>query len=270
MTGEQGGKSRPGPLRLCWRVCRCLLLGWLTLVIGAHLMGDRLLFIPPSRPASPPQAWVGDIALYLHGELDGGTPVLLHCHGNAEIADDLAAWASELVAAGLSVLIVEYPGYGASPGRPSAAGASRSARAAYDWLIDQGVAAERIVVHGRSVGGGPAAALAAEVPIAGLILESTFVAPSRVLLRPPLIPFDPYPVRRQLRRLHRPVAVLHGSRDQVIPVWHGRALAAAAVHLLAFHEEPAADHNDLSLVMDRYAERLAAWAWQMIDTPEGP
>lgn len=121
-------------------------------------------------------------------------PLLVFTHGNAELIDNFADQFTIPRAAGYAVLLVEYPGYG------------------------------------RSLGGGAACILATSRPVAALILESSFTsvrALGRQLLVPGFLIRDPFDNLVALRSYRGPLLVLHGDRDEVIPVEHGRQLAAA-------------------------------------------
>ncbi len=126
-----------------------------------------------------------------------------------------------------------YRGYPGSSGTPSEAGITLDARAAWDFVVEElGIGPDRIVLHGRSLGGAVAATLAEEVQPAGLVLEST---PRSVLeLAIPQAPGLPvgallkHPFRTDLRApgIRTPTLVVHSSDDHVVPVEHGRWLAS--------------------------------------------
>ena len=95
-------------------------------------------------------------------------PAIVFAHGNGERAEDWLDQFGDLQAAGIDVLIVEYPGYGIAEGTPTQTSITNAILAGYDWLRDQrGLGGERIVAYGRSLGGGAAAQLAARRPVAG-------------------------------------------------------------------------------------------------------
>jgi fermentation-respiration switch protein FrsA (DUF1100 family) len=124
-----------------------------------------------------------------------------------------------------------------------------------------GVHPSRLVLYGRSVGGGPASDLAARLPIGGLVLESTFTSAFVVMTRIPLLPFDRFPNLRHVRKVHAPVLVIHGTADEVIPVSHGRRLYDAANDPKQSLWVDGTHHNDLPLVAGpRYWTALAAFA----------
>lgn len=159
-------------------------------------------------------------------------PALLFTHGNAELIDywEDDAWSWREM--GVAVLLLEYPGYGRSGGHPSQASVSRAATAAFDFLAGRNeVDPGRIVVYGRSVGGGPASVLTRERPVAALVLQSTFTdvpAMARRFLFPPFLVRDRFDGRAAVAEYGGPVLVFHGRNDDLIPFEHGEALAEAA------------------------------------------
>jgi fermentation-respiration switch protein FrsA (DUF1100 family) len=173
-------------------------------------------------------------------------PVLIFTHGNGELIDYWLDPFEHVRGWGVGVLLVEYPGYGRSGGRPSEASISRTMNAAWDHLAGRpDVDAGRIIAWGRSLGGGAACNLAAERSVAALILESSFtgVGPlgRRFGLFGPLVR-DRFDNLAAVASYEGPVLVLHGERDAIVPAEHGRALADAArdseLHLLP------CGHND--------------------------
>lgn len=177
-----------------------------------------------------------------------GAPVVVIFHGNAghrgsafEKFRPIAGWRYGL-------LIADYRGYGGNPGVPSEDGLLADARSALDAL---GPAAERAVLYGESLGSGVAVALAAERPVAGVILEAPFTSiadvaqthywytPAKWLVR------DRFDSLTRIGRIGAPLLVLHGGRDDTIPPRLGRRLheTASEPKRLWFHAE--ANHIDL-------------------------
>lgn len=185
----------------------------------------------------------------------GDLPVLLHCHGNGGNISHrlplLLNWSQR----GLGFFLFDYRGYGLSDGKPSETGIYQDALAAYDFLVQElQVAPARLVVQGHSLGGVVALRLAAQRPVAGLILEATFARsadlaayhyfwlPTRWLWRHK---FDATPY---LVALGMPKLVVHGGVDQIVPLFLGRQLFAALPEPKEFYLIPAADHNNLESV----------------------
>ena len=165
----------------------------------------------------------------------GARGVVLFLHGNAGDIGDRVPTAALLQRLRVDVLLVDYRGYGHSSGRPSEEGTYRDAEAMWRHLTEaRGVAPERIVVHGRSLGGAVAAWLAARTRPGGVILESTFTSLPDVAAR--LYPFLPvrrlmrvrYPLLEHLRGLRSPLLVVHSEDDRLVPFDHARAILEAA------------------------------------------
>ena len=191
---------------------------------------------------------------------------LLLCHGNAGNVGDRVLHAALLTAAGFDVLLFDYRGYGRSSGRPSEDGTYRDARAALTCLLERpAVDPRRVVYLGESLGGAVAVDLALERPPAGLVLLSAFTG-VRALGRlhypfvpPGLVP-DAYPTLRRIRELRAPLLVLHGDRDEIVPLSQGRALFEAAPGSKRMHVFPGLGHNDLvPLAGAKLARVIATW-----------
>lgn len=170
---------------------------------------------------------------------------LLVSHGNAEDLGDIRPWLDDMREAGFSVLAYDYEGYGTSQGKPSEKATYEDESAAYDFLaVNLGTPPDRIIIFGRSVGTGPAVQLATIRPAAALVLQSPFLSAFRVLTRVPLFPFDRFPNYRRIRHVHCPLLIMHGTKDSVINIWHGRTLFELANEPKQFVALEGADHND--------------------------
>src|SRR5215471_12144047 len=169
---------------------------YLALLLCAVFLTDKVLFQPhPSSYRDGPEILKLTTrtgkkisALYLINPKAKFT--LLVSHGNAEDLGDDRFWLEELQRAGFNILAYDYEGYGTSEGKPGEQAVYDDENAAYDYLTQSlRIAADRIIIYGRSVGSGPAVHLAARKPAAALILQSPFVSAFRVLTRIPLLPF---------------------------------------------------------------------------------
>jgi fermentation-respiration switch protein FrsA (DUF1100 family) len=199
----------------------------------------------------------------------GGAPALghvLHFHGNAGNISHRLDEAAVLSAAGLDVLLFDYRGYGRSTGSPGEGGTYQDARAAREALLRQpGVDPARILYLGESLGGAVAVELAGAAPPRGLVLRSTFTSVRDMArLHYPIVPaavvVDAYPTLSRLRELRVPLLVIHGDRDDIVPLSHGEALLAAAREPKRLEIVRGAGHNDLLWVAGaRYAAAIAEW-----------
>jgi abhydrolase domain-containing protein 17 len=246
------------------RVLQKMIIGFLVLYLAlvayAFFFSDSLIFQP--HPAS-----YRDGAEILKVRTGSGKKIsaiylpnnsarytLLVSHGNAEDLGDDHDWLQSLRREGFSVFAFDYEGYGTSEGKPSETALYEDEFAAYDYLaVNLGTPPDRILIYGRSVGGGPAVHVAARRPAAGLILQSTFVSAFRVLTRVPVLFFDKFPNAREIRHVHCPVLVMHGTADSIISFWHGEELYRKANEPKQFFAIQGADHNDVEVIATRDA-----------------
>lgn len=183
---------------------------------------------------------------------------LLFHHGNAGNATTRLGLIQLQVAAGLSVFIYDYRGYGRSEGLPDPAGICRDGCAAFDFLIDtKNFAPSNIVNYGESLGAAVACQVSRQNPGAGLILQSGFcslrkigteVAPWIAVFPGFLFPRPPLDNVAILEKAHPPLMILHGMKDQVVPFHHGQELARQASEPKRFVQFPDADHSDIFMV----------------------
>ena len=195
---------------------------------------------------------------------------VLFLHGNGGNIADRLDHASSLSRAGFDVLLFDYRGYGHSSGRPSEEGTYRDARAAREALLRQDeVEPSRVVYVGESLGGAVALALALDAPPLGVVLQSAFTSVREMArehypyLPAALVP-DAYPSLSRVEKLRSPLLVLHGERDEVVPVSHGRALFEAAREPKSLRIFPGLGHNDLlERAADDYAEAIVSWLGEL-------
>lgn len=213
--------------------------------------------------AAPPHSDIQDVWLTsadgtkLHawwvGARDSDTAIL-YCHGNAGNLSHRGGSILKLRRhLGASVLIIDYPGYGKSEGRPSEQGCYQAADAAYEHLInDKKIAASKIICYGGSLGGGVATDLASRKEHRALVLIKTFSslpdaasdlywwlpAPKRMLMS------NQFDNLSKIRSIHRPVFIAHGTADGLIPHAHGVRLHDAANEPKRFLSMAGSDHND--------------------------
>ncbi len=217
---------------LSWRrLLRTLVFVYVCLVIFALVGSDQVIFQPqPSSYRDTPEIIKLESghgrtisARYLvHPDAEY---TVLYSHGNAEDLGDLRDFLQEYRDLGFSVLAYDYSGYGTSTGAASTPRACEDAEAALGFLRQhEKVPLDRIILHGRSVGGGPALYLAEKYQVGGLVVESAFVTAFRVITRVPLVPFDKFRNISRIGRVNCPVLVIHGREDDVVPFWHGEAL----------------------------------------------
>ncbi|MGI8670300.1 MAG: alpha/beta hydrolase [Aridibacter sp.] len=171
---------------------------------------------------------------------------ILFSHGNAEDIGISTPFFEELRDAGFSVLAYDYRGYGTSDGTPSEQNSYKDIKAAYEYLTEHlKIPPNKIIIHGRSLGGAVSVNLASREKCGGLIVESSFISAFRVLTSYKLLPFDKFESINKIKNVKCPILIIHGKRDSIIPFWHGEALFEAANEPKFSLWVDEANHNNL-------------------------
>lgn len=255
-----------------WRMGGWLVVAGVVLYVALTALAagivDGMLYFPDYASRKEPENVIriptpdgGSVAaVYLPNPAAKHT--LWFFHGNAEDLGTLEPFLHEMHARGYAVFAYDYPGYGVSTGRPNEKAIYAANAAAARYLQDTlKVPLSRVILVGRSLGGGPATDLAAREPVAGLVLQSAFMSVYRVMTRVRLLPFDQFENLRKLPRVKCPVLVMHGTADEVIPFKHGEKLHAAAAGKKSHLWIEGAQHNDfVALAGERYWNALRDFA----------
>jgi fermentation-respiration switch protein FrsA (DUF1100 family) len=177
---------------------------------------------------------------------------LLYCHGNAGDIRDWVHAAPPFLAAGCSLLIFDYRGYGASQGQPSEHGLYLDGEAVWQWLQNR-AGAEQLPasILGKSLGSAVAIHVAARTPPASLILDSALTSMREVVaLNAPWLPramipklFESLP---SVPQITCPTLVIHGRQDSLVPLSQGQLIFEALSGPKFLHIIDQAGHNDIS------------------------
>lgn len=176
-------------------------------------------------------------------------PVVIQFHGNGESAAQNLWLAPVLAREGFDVFLAEYRGYGGNEGAPSEEGFYADAEAAIAWLAAEGYGKDRVVIAGRSIGTGVAVEMAHRGRGSALVLVSPFtriVDLARRMVGPLATQFvwDKFETLAKMPDLTLPVAVIHGTEDELIPYEMGVAIAKAARNATLVPVK-GGTHNDL-------------------------
>ena len=227
-----------------------------------------MLFYPRKQAGLPfSTAQVRDInidveeGITLGGRLypaETASPAILYFHGNGEIAADYYDIARFYTDIYITLLVVDYRGYGRSNGNPNASSLLRDALSVFQALEgmfeENGLSPKCLYVMGRSLGSAAAieVALHAGEGISGLIIESGFAHTFALLSRLGVYiqdvdeEQDGFGNLTKIGRVSIPVLVIHGEADMLIPPSEGRSLyercASDNKRLVTI---PGAGHNDL-------------------------
>ena len=149
-------------------------------------------------------------------------PAVLMAHGNRELIDFYRERAKGYQRLGYTVLLCEYRGYGRSTGAHSRERVAADFKAFYDYLVSlRFVDPKKVVFHGRSLGGSALSELARNRQAAGIIVESTFISIQEMAHGAPnFLLVDRYDTLSSLMDYPGPILIIHGTRDDVVPVRH--------------------------------------------------
>jgi len=125
----------------------------------------------------------------------------------------------------VNVLGYEYTGYGQSTGTPSEADCYADIAAAFSWLMtEKNLLPVEVILFGRSIGSGPTVELASRAEVGGIILQSAFTSCIRVAYDVKHTAFDAFCNIKKLPKVRCPVLIIHGTRDDVVSLQHGKEL----------------------------------------------
>jgi len=245
-------------------------------------MGQKLAHVvfqppPPSYQKDPSLIWLksceDDIpAFYISRE--GAKYTLLFSHGNAE---DLGLIIRNFCEVShilhVNVFLYEYAGYGQSSGQAKEHTVYSNIEAAFKYVRDEiGTPWEHIVPYGRSIGTAPTMHLAALTAVRGIILLSPMMSIYRIPFHFRFtLPGDGFSNIDKVPDVCCPVFVIHGTRDEIVPVWHGQGLYEACLErgtAYSAYVVGGADHNSLEQQAgDAFYDRMQRFLKHLEDTP---
>ena len=271
---------------------------WIKLVLGAaaiyaavalaaYLGQRKLMYFPDTERVEPAEAGLAGVeereletpdgarVIAWYGKARRGQPTLLYFHGNGGGLEDRAPRIVRFMAEGWGVYMMAYRGYSGSSGSPTEANNVADARLAYHALVKEGVPPGSIVAYGESLGSGVAVRIAAELPVAGVILDAPFTsvvdlaAAAYPFLPVRLLLIDRYETTKYIASVKVPLLILHGERDSVVPVAMGREVARLANEPKRLVTFPNGYHSDLYVNGNDAIDAVRAWIVGWV-RPEGP
>lgn len=261
-------------LRLLMTLLVTVLLILLVLICGLYFYQDAFIYHPrpydpesfgmllgPARPVETHTDQGHQVSYYLAPAPDRAPGQLWLCFGgNASLALYLRGFMQETPAADTGFLLLEYPGYGRSEGRPDPESIQRAADATvYALLGEWGFTLEtfpgELAVFGVSLGTGAGLQWAVRHRVGRVALISPFTSMLAMARRTVGWPLCHLLRHRFNNRAHlaalaprsdRPaVTIVHGNADRIVPFSMGRALAAEHPEWIQFIRIPGGDHNHL-------------------------
>ncbi|MBI9074189.1 MAG: alpha/beta hydrolase [Desulfatibacillum sp.] len=231
-------------------------------LVSQYLFHPRSQYSSPIPPTGQDMTIPANDGILLGARMylaDKESHNILFFHGNGEIAADYDDIGPMYTAIGISFLVMDYRGYGASQGSPSVSSMLVDAQTIFDhvwsWLKREG-RTKSLWIMGRSLGSASALEIAAsrQPEISGLIIESGF---ARVV---PLLrtigvntlsmgltnELDPVGNLDKMAVCNKPTLVIHAEHDHIIPLSHGEDLhRICPAQSKQFFMAPGANHNDI-------------------------
>lgn len=280
----RGARARPRWMRSIYAnvIAGAGVPAFLLLLFGCAMpffLQDSMMYFPRKYPGDPPAAENPAPPWFAYTTADGvrqwgyrvdppaGAPeppaeapgAWLVFYGNATLAVEMAdVFEPAVREIGCTVYIVDYRGYGFNEGRPNEKNLTNDALGAYDSLEAEGAFENGVGVIGHSMGAAVGLALAGARPVDRLLLVSPFTSVrelAREYLPLPLavVARNDWPNKDRLQALlNRPeserpasIGLMHGARDEIIPVSMGRDLAALAPDTIQLKVYDSAMHNDI-------------------------
>lgn len=246
---------------LAGRIAFAAVLTWLIVLAAMVLMERRFIYFPYRKLAAQPSDYgLSAETIWLRAE-DGtklhgwwirgeGTRVLVWYHGNAGNVSHRLEQARLLVDRfGLNVLLSDYRGFGASEGSPDEKGLYQDGVAMYRVARERVASPHEIIVYGESIGSAVAIETALAYPCGGAILQSPFLSIPKLArdiykIVPGFLIRTQFDNERKIGGLAVPKLILHGERDEIVPLAHALRLFEIAREPKRIFVIPGASHND--------------------------
>lgn len=214
--------------------------------LARQLPGFSEYFIP-ARDGNRIHAW-------LFKPSESRTLVIVH-HGNAGNIVNRLYLARAITACGTAAFLYDYRGYGKSGGNPSLPGLIEDGRTVYDFARDGlGYCPTSIINMGESIGTGVACSVASDRPSAGLVLQSAVGSLPRVakagiawlnIIPSAFFPQPQFDNVEQIKQVHVPVLLFHGTADHIVPCQHSKLILANCNAPRQLILVQGAGHNDM-------------------------
>ncbi|MFG0330852.1 MAG: alpha/beta hydrolase [Phycisphaerales bacterium] len=288
---EQGDKGRRRGRPWVGPALRLIVLFTVVFVVLSMTgWAERLVFYPssgtPDPPAGAEEVWFRTAdGLRLHGWFlpargrgDASAAAVLVVHGNAGNIGNHIDFVDFLPAAGFHTLLFDYRSYGRSDSGSLRREALRTdTEAALDYLLSRSdVDAGRIGLYAQSVGGPMGLSVMVDRPeIRAGVVVSTFTAWREIaasalgggddpgwlssFVARAVMPSGMDPIDLVRRVNDRPLLLVHGTEDEIVPRSHFERLGAAAGSNARSVLIDGGGHNDLRWVGPSFDREITAF-----------
>ena len=179
------------------------------------------------------------------------TNVFLLMHGNAGHVGHRVEKFRKILEAGYGFFFLEYRGYGGNPGKPTEKGLHLDAVSALNFLREQKIPDQKIILYGESLGTGIAVQLATTIKAKAIILETPYTSMADVAqqhywyLPAKWLVFDRFELLGIIGNIQSPLLILHGEKDKIIDISFGQKVFEVAPQPKEVIFVPHAGHNNL-------------------------
>lgn len=212
------------------------------LLIVLYTQQRRFLFPAPNIYLSPEAMGVpnmveveldtdvGQLTAWWSPPRAGCRSAVMVFHGNGSAVFSNVDVFRDLMGAGYGVWSAAYPGYPGSAGEASEASLTRAAVIQFDMVRETMGQDGHVHVYGTSIGTGVAAQLSRLRRPDSLFLDAPFYSASDVVkanlwwLPVDRLMKDPFRSHEALKDVDIPLYWSHGTKDTIIPLYHGQRL----------------------------------------------
>jgi len=192
---------------------------------------------------------------------------LVFFHGNAGNLSNRIYKLNELNKLDINILLISWRGFSGNMGSPTEKNLYEDAEAAIRWLNEKNVLNNKIILYGESLGTGVAVELAKKKNFNSIILESPFTSiESSAKIYYPYLPVrfllkDRFDSISKIKMVKRPILIIHGEKDDIVPFSMGKKLYEKANDPKHFYSTSSDDHmmefnsellNEIKNFIERY------------------
>ena len=159
---------------------------------------------------------------------------ILEFHGNAGHIGHRVNKFKPFIDKGYGLLLLEYRGYGENSGKPSENFFYKDGESAINFLSEQNIPKNKIIIYGESLGCGLAVKLSTQYMFEATILEAPYTSIADVASRhywylpAKLLVLDRFDISNMIKKIKSPLLVIHGEKDDVISINFGKKVFESA------------------------------------------
>lgn len=252
--------------------------------LGGKAAGNELFYFPTRDEPATPETWGCRYEAFDFKSTDG-TPLhgwfipaktkvpkgtVVFSHGNAGSMSYHLGFVTWFAEASYNVIMYDYRGFGKSGGTVDRRGMINDVKAAFNYTFSRkDIDTSKVVSFGHSLGGAQSVTALGESPVKGLraiIIDGTFASYQAMAsvfggqLGASLVTDELSPKDYVKNLSPVPLLVVHGTRDEVVPVSQGLQLYKEALQPKTLFEVKEGRHGT-ALSNDRGAYRKKVIVW---------